>query len=161
MSKSSYTVNDSGSRAITISCDDPRITYSPRGVWTTNTTNIPSCAISKSGVRVTSAPNATLTFDFTSEYALFVLVLFDRRRAGDTVYLNTINSPRGGKLSLSVNGGTPQIYDTYANSTGCGISRPQKVLTVKVRRDLLRPRSYSNLLTVKNVDGETQIDGVT
>jgi hypothetical protein len=127
MSKRSYTASDSGTRSTTLSCDDPRITYSPRGVWTTNSTNLPSCAISKSGVRVTSTPNAT--FPLTSLVRNMPPLWprnFDRHCPGDTVFVHTINSPRGGKLSLSVNGGPPQIYDTYANATRCGTSHRKR-----------------------------------
>ena len=73
------------------------------------------------------------------------------------MFVRTINSPKGGNISLSVNGGPPQIYNTYAASTGCGTSQVQKVSAVKLSR---RTQTY-NTLTVKTVDGETRVDGVT
>jgi len=71
------------------------------------------------------------------------------------------NSPDGGNFSLSINGGPSQIYDTFADSTECSSSTPQRVLAVNVKRsDVLTPRSDQNMCTGKNVGGEVQIDGV-
>lgn len=60
----SYTVVDSEGSAI-LTNDDPRITYGPPGAWVTDSTNVPNCARTKSGVRITSMRNATFSFDFT------------------------------------------------------------------------------------------------
>ena len=42
--------------------------YRPPGAWETDSTNVSSCARSKSGVRVTSTRNAFFSFNFTGAF---------------------------------------------------------------------------------------------
>ena len=77
-SKRSYTVQDPGGNPVKLTSDDPRITYNPPGAWTTNSTEVPSCALSKSGVRVSSTKDATFSFNFTGTYVLRTIIMLTK-----------------------------------------------------------------------------------
>jgi hypothetical protein len=79
---------------------------------------------------------------------------------GDVVYIRTINSLRGGKFSFSINGGSPETYDTHAPSTTCDRTPRKRVIAANVKRSsVLTPRNNRNALMGWAGDGETAIDG--
>ncbi|KAF7366012.1 hypothetical protein MVEN_00477100 [Mycena venus] len=63
--------------------------------WTNSTSPVPSC-VESGHVAQTSTINSTFSFNFT----------------GEILFLNTLTSSSGGMLSLSINGGEPEVFDT-------------------------------------------------
>ncbi|KAJ6585992.1 hypothetical protein B0H19DRAFT_1060166 [Mycena capillaripes] len=81
-----------GSKNVFVSAD----TFTYSGNWTNSTDQVPSC-VESGHVAQTSTDNSTFSFNFT----------------GEALYLNTLASSTGGRLSISINGGEPEFFDTW------------------------------------------------
>ncbi|KAJ6591281.1 hypothetical protein DFH09DRAFT_197632 [Mycena vulgaris] len=89
--------------------------------WTNSSASLPSC-VQSSQVHTTSIDNSTFSFNFT----------------GDELFLNTLVSPSGGQLSLSINGGEPEVFDTTAPAASCALLNLN--VTALVKRSIMQRR---------------------
>ncbi|KAJ7261622.1 hypothetical protein C8J57DRAFT_1634705 [Mycena rebaudengoi] len=115
--------------------------------WETSTDGLQSCVKSKQ-LRTTSVANSTFSFNFT----------------GNELFLNTLASASGGKLSLSINDDAPEVFDTTAPTASCALLNLN--VTALVKRSLLQRADSSsaeaqNQCVGKSVSGTTALDGVT
>ncbi|KAJ7834164.1 hypothetical protein B0H13DRAFT_2678704 [Mycena leptocephala] len=114
--------------------------------WANSSDAVPSCANS-SQLRTTSTANSTFSFNFS----------------GEALFLNTLASPSGGKLSVSINDGEPEVFDTTAPTASCALLNLN--VTSLVKRNLVREGDDSsdvqNRCSGKSISGTNGLDGAT
>ncbi|KAK7039885.1 hypothetical protein R3P38DRAFT_3469044 [Favolaschia claudopus] len=118
--------------------------------WSNSTDPVPDCVQNKHVLRA-SMPNSNFSFNFT----------------GDVLFLNTLASPDGGGLAISINGDDPEVFNTTgADTQSCAVFSLN--VTSLVRRSLLRRAGggsssamVQNHCSGKSVDGSPAIDGAT
>jgi hypothetical protein len=151
-----------GAQNVFISAD--KFAYSEG--WVNSTDPVPSCV--KSGhVHQSSTLNSTFSFNFTGTHLVpqesLLLRMHVSHTPGDSLFLNTLTSSTNSKLSLSINGGDPEIFDTTAPTASCALLNLN--VTSLVKRSLERRNGsevdVQNQCVGKTVSGTTAIDGVT
>jgi hypothetical protein len=118
-------------------------------------------------LRTTSVANSTFSFNFTGTSLIWAFIHYPNAHGtllGNELFLNTLASASGGKLSLSINDDAPEVFDTTAPTASCALLNLN--VTALVKRSLLQRADSSsaeaqNQCVGKSVSGTTALDGVT
>ncbi|KAJ7321545.1 hypothetical protein DFH08DRAFT_1033452 [Mycena albidolilacea] len=121
-------------------------TFSYSDGWANSSDTVPSCAKSPQ-LRTTSVANSTFSFNFS----------------GDELFLNTLASPSGGSISVSINDDEPEVFDTTAPTASCALLNLN--VTSLVKRNLVRrggdSSNVQNQCSGKSISGTNALDGAT